>query len=84
MIEFIGFVGASLLIFSSIPQLIKTFKTKKVNDLSIYMLLSQTTGCLFMFLYILLTSKDMTLLVNYLFNTSVCATICYLYFKYRT
>lgn len=83
MIETIGFLGAALLTISAIPQAIKTYKSKKADDLSISMLLSWSIGCFLMFVYVLLTSADIPLLVNYLLNTIVSVGIVVLYFKYR-
>ena len=83
MIEIIGYLGALLLTISAVPQLVKTLKSKKADDLSISMLLFWSIGCFLMFVYVLLTSGSLPLLLNYLFNTLVSAGIVGLYFKYR-
>lgn len=83
MIEYIGFLGAALLTLSAVPQLIKTLKTKHVEDLSASMLISWALGCFLMFIYVLFTNLQLPLLLNYLFNTLVSGGIVYLYFKYR-
>ncbi|WP_026883341.1 SemiSWEET family sugar transporter [Clostridium akagii] len=42
-IEIIGFVAGFVMIFSFLPQFIKTYKTKRANDLSKFMLILQMT-----------------------------------------
>lgn len=83
MIELIGHVGAFLLSLSSAPQLIKTFKTKNTEGLSLNMLLLWGFGCALMGVYVWYTSKQLPLLINYAFNTTLVFTNIYLYLKYR-
>jgi uncharacterized protein with PQ loop repeat len=84
MVELLGYLGAILLTLSAVPQLIKTYRTRKVNDLSIAMLLSWSFGCFSMFLYILVTQIQWPLLVNYFLNTTISVWIIILYYKYRS
>jgi MtN3 and saliva related transmembrane protein len=83
MIELIGHLGALLLSFSSAPQLYTTFKTKDVTGLSLNMLLLWGVGCLLMGIYVVFTSAQMPLVINYSLNTALVFTNIILYFKYR-
>lgn len=83
MIELIGHLGALLLSFSSAPQLYTTFKTKNTSGLSLNMLLLWGFGCALMGAYVYETSKQIPLLINYGFNTTLVFTNVFLYFKYR-
>ena len=44
MIELIGAAAAILTTVSFVPQVIRAWRTKSVNDLSVWMLLAFTTG----------------------------------------
>jgi MtN3 and saliva related transmembrane protein len=83
MIEIIGHIGAFLLSLSSAPQLYTTFKTKDTTGLSLNMLLLWGFGCALMGLYVLNTTAQVPLLINYGFNTALVFTNIALYFKYR-
>lgn len=83
MLELFGYVGAFLLTMSAVPQLIKTVRTKKSNDLSIATLLSWSVGCVLMFFYVLETNFSYPLLFNYLFNAIISGLLSIAYFKYK-
>jgi uncharacterized protein with PQ loop repeat len=79
----LGHLGLVLLAFSSLPQLVKTFKSKDVSGVSPAMLLCWSVGCFSMGLYVLLTTAQVILLVNYGINTIIVGINTALYFKYR-
>ena len=86
MISFIslfGGFGAACLSLCAVPQLIKTYKTKRVSDLSIGSLMTWCVGCISMFAYVLFTSFDLLLLTNYLLNIIVSVGMVVIYFSYR-
>lgn len=83
MIDIIGHLGALLLAFSSAPQLITTLRTKDVTGLSLNMLLLWGCGCALMGIYVLNTTAQVPLLMNYAVNTTLVFTNICLYFKYR-
>jgi MtN3 and saliva related transmembrane protein len=83
MIELFGHLGAFLLSLSSAPQLYKTLRTKDVSGLSLPMLLLWGFGCLFMGIYVLMTTQQPPLLINYAFNTTLVFTNIVLYLMYR-
>ena len=82
-VEFIGWAGAISLTLCGLPQLFKICRTKKVEGLSLFMLLLCGTGMLLMTIYVFLTSQQLPLLVNYGFNVFVVTAILYKYFQYR-
>lgn len=83
MIEIVGHLGAVLLSLSSAPQLYKTYKTKDIAGLSLNMLLLWAFGCAFMGIYVVYTTRQMPLLINYAFNTTLVFSNIVLYFKYK-
>jgi uncharacterized protein with PQ loop repeat len=83
MIEIVGHIGALLLAFSSAPQLITTLRKKDVTGLSLNMLLLWGFGCAFMGIYVLFTTAQAPLLINYVLNTALVFTNIFLYFKYK-
>jgi MtN3 and saliva related transmembrane protein len=83
MIEIIGHIGALLLSVSSAPQLIKTFKTKDITGLSLNMLLLWGFGCLLMGIYVVFTTAQPPLVINYVLNTALVFTNIFLYFRYK-
>ena len=83
MIEIVGHLGAVLLSLSSAPQLYKTYKTKDITGLSLNMLLLWAFGCAFMGIYVVYTTRQIPLLINYAFNTTLVFSNIVLYFKYK-
>jgi MtN3 and saliva related transmembrane protein len=83
IIEIIGHLGALLLSVSSAPQLIKTFKTKDITGLSLNMLLLWGFGCLFMGIYVVFTTAQTPLVINYVLNTALVFTNIFLFFRYK-
>lgn len=83
MIEIIGHLGALLLSLSSAPQLITTYRKKDVTGLSLNMLLLWGIGCALMGVYVLFTSRQTPLLINYALNTALVFSNIVLYVKYK-
>ena len=59
-----GFIAAALTTIAFIPQVIKTWKSKKANDVSIVMLLMFITGLLFWIVYAIQTEALPVLVAN--------------------
>ena len=59
-----GFIAAALTTIAFIPQVIKTWKTKKAEDVSIVMLLMFITGLLFWIIYAIETNALPVLIAN--------------------
>ena len=82
MHEFIGWVGAFLFAICAVPQAIKTFKTKKADDLSWLFLLFWLFGEILMFAYIIvddvaLNIRHYPLYINYVFNIIMVLYLTY-------
>jgi uncharacterized protein with PQ loop repeat len=82
-IEWLGHIGAFLLVVCAIPQFLKTMISKDVSGVSPTMLVCWAGGCASMGLYVLLTTAQMPLLINYAFNTVVVTLTAIFYFVYR-
>ena len=59
-----GFIAAALTTIAFLPQVIKTWKTKKAEDVSIVMLLMFITGLLFWIIYAIETNALPVLIAN--------------------
>lgn len=78
----IGWIGAILFATCAIPQVIKTWKSKRADDLSWLFLLFWLVGELLTFFYIiyddiLLKITHFPLYVNYIFNTFLVLYLIY-------
>ena len=61
---FIGFVAGTLTTLSFVPQVLKTFRSKRCDDLSWGMLLAFTTGVFLWFVYGLFLRSAPVMLAN--------------------
>ena len=59
-----GFIAAALTTIAFLPQVIKTWRTKKADDVSIVMLLMFITGLLFWIIYAIETNALPVLIAN--------------------
>ena len=59
-----GFIAAALTTIAFLPQVIKTWRTKKAEDVSIVMLLMFITGLLFWIIYAIETNALPVLFAN--------------------
>ena len=59
-----GFIAAALTTIAFLPQVIKTWRTKKAEDVSIVMLLMFITGLLFWIIYAIKTNALPVLFAN--------------------
>ena len=59
-----GFIAAALTTIAFLPQVIKTWRTKKAEDVSIVMLLMFITGLLFWIVYAIQTNALPVLIAN--------------------
>jgi len=64
----IGWIGAILFAFCSLPQAIKIFQTHKTSDISWLFLTMWFFGEIFSFVYVLFTEPLLPILFNYFFN----------------
>lgn len=73
-VEIIGFIAGFIMIFSFLPQLIRTYKTKHAADISIFMLILQMTCIGLWMIYGILTSS-ISLFVSNLVSVLVVVTV---------
>lgn len=59
----VGYVATFLSVSGSMPQILHTYRTKKTNDLSIYMIILVMTQCLVWINYSILDDYNMPLLL---------------------
>ena len=77
-----GIIGCVLLSYCALPQVIKTWKTKSVGDLSFYFLLVWFLGDLLMGIYILSDIK-WPLVINYFLNGFFSGYLLFAKWKYK-
>lgn len=82
MFEICGWIGGLLLICSFIPQIIKTYKCKKVDDISLSLYVMLLIGFVFQMIYSI-SIMSWPFIVNYLCNTIMVIVFLVLYFKYK-
>jgi uncharacterized protein with PQ loop repeat len=80
--HFIGWIGAFLFAICAVPQVVKTWRTKKAGDLSMLFLVFWLLGELLTFTYIiiddvLLGITHFPLYLNYFFNTLLVLYLIY-------
>tara|TARA_B100001027_G_C16107112_1_gene258788 strand:- start:43 stop:351 length:309 start_codon:yes stop_codon:yes gene_type:complete len=63
-ITIIGYVGGTLLNITFIPQIYKTFKTKKTDDISIYFMCLQIITSIFCLTYSILLDVNPLIISN--------------------
>lgn len=85
--ETIGWIGNILFAICAIPQVYKTFKTKRTNDLSVLFLWLWFSGELLTFIYIVngdIETKDLhlPLYFNYIVNIFLATFLIYAKYVY--
>ena len=79
-VTLIGIIAATLTTGASLPQLIKSFKTKQTEDLSYYMYLLLTIG-IFLWLIYGILDKDIPLIYANIFAMLIVYPIFFLKIK---
>ena len=64
LIMILGLVAAGLTTFSTLPQLIKSLKTKKTDDISLFMYITLSSGIVLWLVYGLLINNLPLILAN--------------------
>jgi MtN3 and saliva related transmembrane protein len=82
LIQVVGIVAGSITAISMLPQLIKVVKEKKVENISIGMVITLITGLIFWAIYGFLI-KDMIIIITNLFSLLVNFILLGLRIKYR-
>ncbi len=81
-IEIIGIIAGILTAISMLPQLLKTFKEKKVEDISLIMLITLMSGIGIWIFYGVLR-KDMPIVYTNSFSFLLNTTLVFLRMKYK-
>lgn len=83
MTTFLGVLTFLLLNCSTVPQILKTIKTKQVDDISFTAYALATFGFVVALLYCWLTAAPIWLVVNYTVGLVLDIFMLILLFKYR-
>jgi len=88
MLEVMGWVGSTLFAACAIPQCIKAYRTKKMNDFSWCFILMWFWGEILTFSYVFITNYmvgvyQIPLLANYFFNFILLCYLIYVKIRYR-
>lgn len=83
VIEAIGWIGAVCFATCALPQAIKSYKDGTSRSISILFLGLWVVGEVLTLAYILFTTMQLPLIVNYVFNLLCLAVILYYYFYPR-
>ena len=78
----IGYLGGIFIMVSFVPQVIKSYKTKSVKDLSVWMIIATLIGTVFWFFYGYLIGAKPIIIMNSIFGFVVLYQL-YLKIKYQ-
>ena len=81
LIDILGLIAAALTTTAFIPQAIKTYKTKSVEDISLMMYLVFTTGLILWLIYGLII-RNIPIICANIVTTSLALMIIYFKLKY--
>ena len=80
-VSIIGFVAAVLILFSQVPQIYKSYKTKSAGDLSLLMILLLISGVALWIVYGLLR-PDIVIVVSNSITLLLLSTLLVIKLKY--
>lgn len=66
--DIIGYLGGFFIMVSFVPQVIKSYKTKSVEDLSVWMIIATLVGTAFWLGYGVLISAKPIIIMNIIFG----------------
>ncbi|MBM3199357.1 PQ-loop repeat-containing protein [Candidatus Woesearchaeota archaeon] len=69
--DVIGYIGGIFIMVSFVPQVIKSYKTRSVEDLSVMMILATLIGTVFWIVYGLMLEALPIILMNTIFGVIV-------------
>ena len=82
MVETIGTIGALIICGSAIPQVVKTFRTKRAGDLSMTYLLVLMTGMILLQIYSLYI-RDIVYIFGNTLSMATTGSLILLSLKYK-
>ena len=65
--DIVGYLGGIFIMISFVPQVIKSYRTKSVKDLSIWMVAATLTGTSFWIIYGILIKSKPVMIMNIIF-----------------
>jgi len=74
--DLIGYLGGIFIMISFIPQVIKSYKTKSVADLSINMIIATLIGTIFWVIYGFIIISMPVIIMNMIFGVIVICQLC--------
>ena len=80
MVEYIGYFGSFLTAITFVPQVYKSWQSKSVGDLSIWMVLIVVTSALVWLVYAFAINSGPVIVAN---TIVLVLTLVLLFFKYR-
>ncbi|MBI2655323.1 hypothetical protein HYX06_02770 [Candidatus Woesearchaeota archaeon] len=69
--EIIGYLGGIFIMISFVPQVIKSYKTRSVADLSLWMIIATLIGTIFWIIYGYFIKSSPVLVMNIIFGIIV-------------
>ncbi len=78
--DIIGYLGGIFIMVSFIPQVVKSYKTKSVKDLSVWMIVATLVGTIFWVIYGFLMNIKPIIIMNSIFGLVV---LFQFYFKIK-
>ena len=69
--DVIGYLGGIFIMISFVPQVIKSYRTKSVEDLSVWMVISTFIGTVFWIIYGFLIKSNPEIVMNIIFGIIV-------------
>ena len=82
MVEWLGVAAGTLTTLSFVPQVVRTWRTKSVEDVSLWMLLAFNGGITLWLTYGILTNKPSIIFANAI-TLALALTLLGLKLKYR-
>ncbi len=82
IVDIIGYLAGFFIIISFIPQILKSYKTKSVKDLSIWMIIAVLIATILWIVYGFLVNVKPVIIVNSIFGFIVLYQL-YLKIKYE-
>jgi len=76
--EIVGVLAASLLSFSAIPQVFKSFRERNCRGFSWWYLLILECGFLLMITHVMLTAPLFWVILNYIVNSTSVGTLIFI------
>lgn len=73
--DIIGYLGGIFIMVSFIPQVIKSYKTKSVKDISIWMIVATLIGTIFWIVYGFLIGAKPIIIMNSIFGAIVISQL---------